>query len=165
MNATTRACRDAFAVLDHVHCEYCGTEVHQDVPINAPDRAVGDHRIPRARGGTNTRANIAITCNRCNQRKAMLTEHEYRTLIHDTAAIHALRKSIHAALNPEVRTYESREDREEARRARQAQRLEGRRQPPNPRCTTCAGHGIVQHRVGRDDPCRCTIRDPRGRAA
>src|SRR2546423_769919 len=37
-----------------------------------------DHRVPLARGGTNTIDNILPACARCNQRKALMTEEEFR---------------------------------------------------------------------------------------
>ncbi len=37
-----------------------------------------DHRVPLARGGSNAIENILPACPRCNQRKALLTEAEFR---------------------------------------------------------------------------------------
>jgi len=37
-----------------------------------------DHRIPLARGGTSTIDNIAPACARCNARKHLMTEDEFR---------------------------------------------------------------------------------------
>jgi 5-methylcytosine-specific restriction endonuclease McrA len=37
-----------------------------------------DHRVPLARGGANSIENILPACPRCNQRKALLTEGEFR---------------------------------------------------------------------------------------
>jgi len=37
-----------------------------------------DHRIPLARGGDNTIANILPACGRCNRRKHLMTEEEFR---------------------------------------------------------------------------------------
>ena len=49
-------------------CTYCGT----DGPLEP------DHRIPLARGGTNYIENILPACRRCNTRKRLLTEAEFR---------------------------------------------------------------------------------------
>lgn len=40
-----------------------------------------EHRIPLSRGGTNERYNIAPACDRCNARKGIRTEKEYRELL------------------------------------------------------------------------------------
>jgi 5-methylcytosine-specific restriction endonuclease McrA len=50
------------------HCAYCGMEG----PLEA------DHRIPLARGGTNDIVNILPACRRCNARKHLMTEQEFR---------------------------------------------------------------------------------------
>jgi 5-methylcytosine-specific restriction endonuclease McrA len=49
-------------------CAYCG----------AQDALQPDHRVPLARGGSNDIGNILPACPRCNQRKALLTEDEFR---------------------------------------------------------------------------------------
>jgi 5-methylcytosine-specific restriction endonuclease McrA len=49
-------------------CAYCG----ETGPLEA------DHRIPLARGGTNTIDNILPACRRCNARKHKMTEDEFR---------------------------------------------------------------------------------------
>jgi len=49
-------------------CAYCGER----------DALEPDHRIPLARGGSNSIENILPACRRCNQRKALLTEEEFR---------------------------------------------------------------------------------------
>lgn len=70
-----------FAVRHEVFCEYCGQRVHNDVPESAPNRAVADHRLPKARGGTNQRENLALVCAWCNTEKGVLSEAEFRPLI------------------------------------------------------------------------------------
>lgn len=53
----------------HGHrCTYCGA----DGPLEP------DHRMPLARGGTNFIENILPACRRCNTRKRLLTEEEFR---------------------------------------------------------------------------------------
>ena len=49
-------------------CAYCGERAALEP----------DHRIPRGRGGSNSIENILPACRRCNQRKALLTEKEFR---------------------------------------------------------------------------------------
>jgi 5-methylcytosine-specific restriction endonuclease McrA len=49
-------------------CAYCGAE----------GRLEPDHRVPLARGGTNFIENILPACHRCNARKRLLTENEFR---------------------------------------------------------------------------------------
>jgi 5-methylcytosine-specific restriction endonuclease McrA len=49
-------------------CAYCGVAG----PLEA------DHRIPLARGGSNAIENILPACRRCNARKHLLTEQEFR---------------------------------------------------------------------------------------
>jgi 5-methylcytosine-specific restriction endonuclease McrA len=49
-------------------CAYCGAE----------GRLEPDHRVPLARGGTNFIENILPACHRCNSRKRLLTEEEFR---------------------------------------------------------------------------------------
>jgi 5-methylcytosine-specific restriction endonuclease McrA len=49
-------------------CAYCGAEGSLEP----------DHRVPLARGGTNHIENILPACRRCNTRKRLLTEDEFR---------------------------------------------------------------------------------------
>jgi 5-methylcytosine-specific restriction endonuclease McrA len=49
-------------------CAYCGSSR----PLEP------DHRLPLARGGTNFITNILPACSRCNRRKRLLTEGEFR---------------------------------------------------------------------------------------
>jgi 5-methylcytosine-specific restriction endonuclease McrA len=49
-------------------CAYCGVVE----PLHA------DHRVPLERGGTNAIANILPACARCNLRKHLMTEDEFR---------------------------------------------------------------------------------------
>ena len=50
-------------------CAYCGASG----PLQP------DHRVPLARGGSNAIDNILPACRRCNQRKALMTEKEFRS--------------------------------------------------------------------------------------
>ncbi len=47
----------------------------------APGPLHVDHRLPLARGGTNAIENILPACARCNLRKHLMTEEEFRTRI------------------------------------------------------------------------------------
>ena len=56
-------------VAEHAgRCAYCG----------ASGLLHADHRIPVSRGGTNTIENIVPACARCNLRKHVMTEAEFR---------------------------------------------------------------------------------------
>ena len=52
-------------------CAYCGAAA----PLQP------DHRIPLARGGSNSIDNILPACGRCNRRKHLLTDVEFRALL------------------------------------------------------------------------------------
>lgn len=52
-------------------CAYCGAAA----PLQP------DHRVPLARGGTNLIENILPACGRCNRRKHLLTDDEFRALL------------------------------------------------------------------------------------
>lgn len=54
-------------------CAYCGAAG----PLEA------DHRIPLARGGSNEIENILPACRRCNARKHLMTEAEFRARLAD----------------------------------------------------------------------------------
>jgi 5-methylcytosine-specific restriction endonuclease McrA len=54
-------------------CSYCG----ESGPLEA------DHRIPLARGGSNTIDNILPACRRCNARKHLMTEAEFRARLEE----------------------------------------------------------------------------------
>jgi len=54
-------------------CAYCG----EQGPLEA------DHRIPLARGGTNVIANILPACRRCNARKHLMTEEQFRARLEE----------------------------------------------------------------------------------
>jgi 5-methylcytosine-specific restriction endonuclease McrA len=52
-------------------CAYCGAQG----PLQQ------DHRIPLARGGSNGIENILPACGRCNRRKHLMTEEEFRARV------------------------------------------------------------------------------------
>ena len=53
-------------------CVYCG---HRRI---APSMDI-DHIIPVVRGGSNSESNLQVICRRCNQRKGLQTDEEFRT--------------------------------------------------------------------------------------
>jgi 5-methylcytosine-specific restriction endonuclease McrA len=57
-------------------CAYCG----------ATGPLQPDHRVPLARGGTNSIQNILPACGRCNRRKYLMTEAEFRARLAAEAA-------------------------------------------------------------------------------
>ena len=58
----------ALVAAHMARCAYCGI----DGPLHA------DHRLPLERGGSNVIANILPACARCNLRKHLMTEEEFR---------------------------------------------------------------------------------------
>lgn len=52
-------------------CAYCGSDELIEI----------DHRVPLARGGSNLIENILPACRRCNRRKHLMTEDEFRALL------------------------------------------------------------------------------------
>ena len=69
-------------------CEYCGRDA-------GPGNRQVDHRIPFARGGTHSAANLAIACARCNLVKGKLTAEEYEDILNQSEAGEAL--GVHAS--------------------------------------------------------------------
>jgi 5-methylcytosine-specific restriction endonuclease McrA len=55
-------------LLHHGRCAYCGVEG----PLQP------DHRVPLALGGSNLIENILPACGRCNRRKHLMSEAEFR---------------------------------------------------------------------------------------
>lgn len=53
-------------------CYYCSEEL-DSVTLHP----VAEHKLPRCRGGTNERANLALSCDRCNTLKARQTAEEF----------------------------------------------------------------------------------------
>lgn len=60
-----------YASAATIDCYYCKTEI-------LPDDMHIDHKTPVARGGTNSRRNLVLSCARCNLQKGKKTEAEYR---------------------------------------------------------------------------------------
>lgn len=155
---TGLAVREAFENSAEVFCEYCGQQIFGDIPPTARNRATGDHRIPKARGGTNERANIALCCYSCNKSKDMLTEAEFRAVMSDGRALGKLREEITRQERPgharptDVRQWE------EVKENRRLARLMGRLVDPDPDCELCNGCGEWRRR-GRVHPCQCRVLD------
>jgi len=61
------------ALLAHHNgsCAYCGSKALGEI----------DHRTPLARGGSNLIENILPACRRCNRRKHLMTDDEFRELL------------------------------------------------------------------------------------
>lgn len=55
---------------DGRRCGWCEREVFEDVPQTAANRLTIDHRVPKAKGGTNHLSNLLVACGACNKRKA-----------------------------------------------------------------------------------------------
>ena len=55
---------------------YCG------VRLTADKRHI-DHKIPVEHGGSNDESNLQATCNRCNSRKGVQTDEEFRERYHE----------------------------------------------------------------------------------
>jgi 5-methylcytosine-specific restriction endonuclease McrA len=67
-------------------CSYCG----ETGPLEA------EHRVPLARGGSNSIENIVPACRACNQRKHLLTDAEFRArLAAERASLPPLGQSHH----------------------------------------------------------------------
>lgn len=84
----------AFATGEPVHCEYCNKRVWLNVHRNALNRAIGEHRVPLARGGLDTEANTAIACRNCDRQKGPLTEDEFLRLRSNPAQLAQWRDSV-----------------------------------------------------------------------
>jgi 5-methylcytosine-specific restriction endonuclease McrA len=52
-------------------CAYCGSKLMMEI----------DHRTPLGRGGSNLIENILPACRRCNRRKHLMTEEEFRAFL------------------------------------------------------------------------------------
>lgn len=60
--------RDVFD-RDGWRCYICEAPVVNEVPFGTPNKAILEHVIPLARGGTHTWMNVRCACHRCNQMK------------------------------------------------------------------------------------------------
>ena len=58
-------------------CYYCNMSISRHYHQGAPLEATIDHRIPRARGGTNAAINLVAACFSCNNRKGNMTSDEF----------------------------------------------------------------------------------------
>lgn len=60
-------------------CYYCGVALVKNHPKER--RMTWDHKIPKAKGGTNAQANLVMACFQCNQEKGVLTETEFKAVL------------------------------------------------------------------------------------
>lgn len=51
-------------------CSYCGKELSDKT-------ATLDHKLPLSRGGSNGRANLVLSCQKCNSHKGSMTMSEF----------------------------------------------------------------------------------------
>lgn len=164
----THVVRQAFATGDPVLCEYCQRPISLDVSPTAHSRATGDHRIPRSRGGHNTRANIAVSCYWCNHIKGPLTADEFLAVRHDRHQLRLIRAQmtrLMAGLDGPV--YGSYTEKAEEKHRRRQERLAERLRPPDRECADCDGTGRYKDRRGIERHCQCALTplDPERAAA
>lgn len=84
-------------------CHYCQYQWPGDrasitrlIKRGGPRAPTMDHRVPRARGGTDHPDNLVVCCQQCNSEKAHLTETEYMAARHDRRVLLAERlRTIH----------------------------------------------------------------------
>lgn len=57
-------------------CSYCGIECTNS-SVTSLTYATIDHRIPKAKGGTNAKHNMILSCLKCNRDKGELSPEEY----------------------------------------------------------------------------------------
>lgn len=61
-----------------MRCHYCLVPLVLYKTLDSEQQATKDHLTPISRGGRNTIDNIVPACLKCNQRKAAMTEKEFR---------------------------------------------------------------------------------------
>lgn len=71
---TPRSQRDRLLTTAIVTCTYCRRRI-------AAEEARIDHFIPQVRGGSNRITNKVVACGWCDERKGLLTGHEFNKLI------------------------------------------------------------------------------------
>lgn len=75
--------RRALGIRDRWRCWLCGDSIDQNLPHPHPMSASIDHVTPKAKGGTDTEANIRIAHLICNERKGA------RAMAHGPVPAHA----------------------------------------------------------------------------
>ena len=65
--------RQTIGTQQEWRCVYCFKDIHQNSTM--------DHIIPFAKGGTKTKDNLQLTCRKCNNSKATMSDHDFRTTI------------------------------------------------------------------------------------
>lgn len=71
----SRAIKLTLFEIQEGKCFYCFTEVVMESGLDSS--ATLDHLIPKSVGGANTRDNLVLACNRCNQAKKSRSVQEY----------------------------------------------------------------------------------------
>ena len=66
-----KAFKDEFFKKQGGRCKYCGRKFPYD-------GLEVEHKKPREREGDNRKSNLHLTCGRCNKRKGILTDREFR---------------------------------------------------------------------------------------
>ena len=92
-------------------CMYCGTRQRMDLMDV-------DHKIPLARGGSDSRRNLQLLCRTCNARKGAKTDREFRAAYRNagvpqsqTVPSRAIRQSTLVAAGKQSQTKRRRERR------------------------------------------------------
>jgi len=64
-------------------CEYCGEVGYAKLPSTGEwcTRVAQDHKIPLCRSGSDSIDNLAVSCERCNNRKGRMTADEYMAVL------------------------------------------------------------------------------------
>lgn len=63
-------------------CYYCQCRMVPSEPgIERENAATGDHKVPRAKGGSSHIDNIVAACNRCNSLKRTMSEEQFKEFL------------------------------------------------------------------------------------
>ncbi len=60
-------------------CYYCEVALVKSHPKER--RLTWDHKVPKAKGGTDAQSNLVTACFQCNQEKGVLTESEFKAVL------------------------------------------------------------------------------------
>jgi hypothetical protein len=70
-------------------CTYCNRDTDQG------GGTTWDHVVPRCKGGSNTRDNKVICCKQCNEMKAALSLHKFKTVVSAFLRMKAIPEGYH----------------------------------------------------------------------